>query len=143
MRQLLKKESFKVTFNEDFTAVMEACAEIKREGQDDTWITPEMIKFYTVLHHLNLAQSVEVWQNGELVGGLYGVYLKDKKVFCGESMFARVSNASKVGFITLVKRLQEEGVKLIDCQVYTPHLESLGAAEIPRETFLEFLDNKS
>lgn len=143
MRQLLKKESFKVTFNEDFTAVMEACAEIKREGQDDTWITPEMIKFYTVLHHLNLAQSVEVWQNGELVGGLYGVYLKDKKVFCGESMFARVSNASKVGFITLVKRLQEEGVKLIDCQVYTPHLESLGAAEIPRETFLQFLDNKS
>lgn len=139
MKQVLRKEEFEVTFNKDFPAVIEACAQIKREGQDDTWITPGMIKQYTKLHHLDYAHSVEVWQNKELVGGLYGIYLKDKQVFCGESMFTRVSNASKVGFITLVEKLRAQGVKLIDCQVYTKHLESLGAEEISRDKFLEYL----
>lgn len=139
MKQVMRKDEFEVNFNKDFPAVIEACAQIKREGQDDTWITPGMIKQYTKLHHLGYAHSVEVWKNQELVGGLYGIYLKDKQVFCGESMFARVSNASKVGFITLVGKLRTQGVKLIDCQVYTKHLESLGAEEISRDKFLEYL----
>ncbi|TDN95571.1 leucyl/phenylalanyl-tRNA--protein transferase [Salegentibacter sp. 24] len=139
MKQLFGKEPFEVTFNHDFKAVIEACAAIRRDGQHGTWITSEMIECYTELHQYNLAQSVEVWKGGKLVGGLYGVYLRDKKIFCGESMFAKVSNASKYGFITLVKKLKTEGVKLIDCQVYTQHLESLGAEEIPRKKFLEHL----
>ena len=110
-----------------------------RKGQQGTWITNEMKEAYIHLHELGYAYSVEVWQDAELVGGLYGIYLKEKHVFCGESMFARVSNASKYGFITFVQKLQREGVKLIDCQIYTPHLASLGAEEIPREKFLAFL----
>ncbi|SFG06632.1 leucyl/phenylalanyl-tRNA--protein transferase [Salegentibacter agarivorans] len=140
MKKLFKKEAFKVTFDRDFERVIEACAEIRREGQHGTWITPEIIKSYRELHEFNLARSVEVWQGDELVGGLYGIYLKEQQVFCGESMFARVSNASKYGFITLVNQLKDEGVKLIDCQVYTKHLESLGAEEIPRKRFLKYLE---
>ena len=139
MKQLLRKNKFTVSFNTDFNAVIEACAQIRRDGQHGTWITREMIASYNSLHKLNIAQSVEVWENGDLVGGLYGIYLKDKNMFCGESMFTRVSNASKYGFITLVNKLKEEGVKLIDCQVYTKHLESLGAEEIPRDEFLSYL----
>lgn len=140
MKKLFKKEAFKVTFDQDFERVIEACAEIRREGQHGTWITPEIIKSYRELHEFNLARSVEVWQGDELVGGLYGIYLKEQQVFCGESMFARVSNASKYGFITLVNQLKDEGVKLIDCQVYTKHLESLGAEEIRRKRFLKYLE---
>lgn len=140
MKKLFKKEAFKVTFDQDFERVIEACAEIRREGQHGTWITPEIIKSYRELHEFNLARSVEVWQGDELVGGLYGIYLKEQQVFCGESMFARVSNASKYGFITLVNQLIDEGVKLIDCQVYTKHLESLGAEEIRRKRFLKYLE---
>lgn len=139
MKQLLKKEAFKVTYNDAFETVIENCAAIKRKGQLGTWITPEMKQAYTGLHKKGIAQSVEVWQDGKIVGGLYGIYLKNKKVFCGESMFARVSNASKYGFISLVRKLQEKGVELIDCQVHTAHLESLGAEEISRNEFLEFL----
>ncbi|WP_037317557.1 leucyl/phenylalanyl-tRNA--protein transferase [Salegentibacter sp. Hel_I_6] len=139
MRQLIKKEAFQVTFNENFKEVIEACAEIRREGQHGTWITEEMIKCYEELHEFNMAHSVEVWQDGNLVGGLYGIYLKDKKVFCGESMFTKASNASKYGFIILVERLRNQGVQLIDCQVYTKHLESLGAEEISRAEFLNYL----
>ncbi|SFB83513.1 leucyl/phenylalanyl-tRNA--protein transferase [Zunongwangia mangrovi] len=139
MKQLLKKEAFKVTYNEAFETVIENCAAIKRKGQLGTWITPEMKQAYTGLHKKGIAQSVEVWQDGKIVGGLYGIYLKNKKVFCGESMFARVSNASKYGFISLVRKLQEKGVELIDCQVHTDHLESLGAEEISRNEFLKFL----
>lgn len=141
MKQLLRKNKFTVSFNADFNAVIEACAQIRRDGQHGTWITREMIASYNSLHKLNIAQSVEVWENGDLVGGLYGIYLKDKNVFCGESMFTRVSNASKYGFITLVNKLKEEGIKLIDCQVYTKHLESLGAEEIPRDRFLNYLNS--
>ncbi len=139
MRQLFKKESFQVTYNQDFNGVIENCAVIKRAGQNGTWITQEIKDAYLKLHHLGIVQSVEVWQNSELVGGLYGIYLKEKKIFCGESMFAKVSNASKYGFITYVNKLKEEGVSLIDCQIYTEHLNSLGASEIPRKEFLSFL----
>lgn len=139
MQQLLKKDEFQVSFDEDFEAVISSCAKIKRQGQRGTWITQEMKEAYIELHKLGVARSVEVWQNNKLVGGLYGIYLEEKKIFCGESMFALVSNASKIGFIKLVERLKTEGVKLIDCQVYTKHLESLGAEEIPRKEFIKFL----
>ncbi|MDN3595594.1 leucyl/phenylalanyl-tRNA--protein transferase [Zunongwangia endophytica] len=139
MKQLFKKDAFKVTYNEDFETVIENCAEINRKGQAGTWITDEMKQAYIGLHQKGIAQSVEVWENGQIVGGLYGLYLKQKQVFCGESMFTRVSNASKYGFISMVRRLQKNGVKLIDCQVHTNHLESLGAEEISRKEFLKFL----
>ncbi|MGM1056086.1 MAG: leucyl/phenylalanyl-tRNA--protein transferase [Bacteroidota bacterium] len=139
MKQVLRQDSFRVTFNQDFEAVINKCAAVKRDGQRGTWITSEMQEAYLELFHLGIVQSVEVWQNKELVGGLYGIYLKEKKVFCGESMFATVSNASKFGFIKWVEQLKLEGVKLIDCQIYTAHLESLGAEEISRKEFLEFL----
>ncbi len=140
MKSLLRKEAFRVTYNQDFEAVIENCAEIRRKGQHGTWITPGIKQAYLDLHRLGIAVSVEVWQDNRLVGGLYGIYLKGKKVFCGESMFTKVSNASKYGFIKLVEKLRENGVELIDCQVYTAHLESLGAEEIPRKDFLEYLE---
>lgn len=139
MKQLLRKEAFEVTYNQDFDSVIENCARIFRPGQGSTWITGEIQKAYKELHNLEFAISVEVWQDEGLVGGLYGIYLREKRIFCGESMFSRVSNASKYGFIHLVQKLQAEGVKLIDCQVHTSHLESLGAEEIPREEFMEYL----
>ncbi|PJX21741.1 leucyl/phenylalanyl-tRNA--protein transferase [Psychroflexus sp. S27] len=139
MRKLFRDQKFKVTFNQDFESVIRACAEIPRQGQDGTWITEEMIESYLKLHQLGYAQSVEVYENEKLVGGLYGIYLKEKAVFCGESMFTKVSNASKYGFISLVRKLQEEGVQLVDCQIYTAHLASLGAKEISREAFLSYL----
>jgi len=139
MRQLIRKNEFEVTFNTHFEEVIDACAAIQRPDQEGTWITDEMKKAYTELYKLEYVISVEVWKASELVGGLYGVWLEDKKVFCGESMFAKVSNASKYGFIALVQWLSEKGVKLIDCQVYTKHLASLGAREIPRKEFLKYL----
>lgn len=139
MRQLLRKQAFEVTFNQNFEEVIHACASINREGQGGTWITPEMSNAYIQLHRDGHACSVEVWKNKELVGGLYGVFLKEKGIFCGESMFSRASNASKYGFIKWVQHLRGEGVKLIDCQLHTPHLESLGAEEIPRQEFLKHL----
>lgn len=134
MKQVLRNANFTVTVNKDFSSVIKACAKAKRIGQSGTWITKNMISAYTKLHELGYAKSVEVWQDNELVGGLYGIDLGT--VFCGESMFTKVSNASKVGFITF---LQNTNYKIIDCQVYTQHLESLGAQEISRETFLSFL----
>lgn len=139
MKQLLRKNAFKVTYNENFNAVIENCARIYRPGQGSTWITGEIQKAYKELHNLDFAISVEVWQEDDLVGGLYGIYLREKRIFCGESMFSKVSNASKYGFINLVQKLKNEGVKLIDCQVHTSHLESLGAEEIPREEFMRYL----
>ncbi|WP_418511056.1 leucyl/phenylalanyl-tRNA--protein transferase [Corallibacter sp.] len=135
MKQVLRNTEFEVTVNQDFKQVIAACAKTKRKGQDDTWITQTMIEAYTELHNLGYAKSVEVWLHNELVGGLYGVDVGNG-VFCGESMFAKVSNASKVGFITFI---QHTNYKLIDCQVYTNHLESLGAEEIDRTEFLKFL----
>ncbi len=139
MRPLFNQRRFKVTYNRDFSKVIQSCAEVYRAGQGGTWITAEMIDAYIKLHQLGYAQSVEVWEKDKIVGGLYGIYLKDKRIFCGESMFAKVSNASKYGFITLVKKLRKEGVRLIDCQVYTQHLQRLGAEEIPRSEFLRYL----
>ncbi len=135
MNQVLKKDGFKVTYNQAFDEVILECAKIDRPGQPGTWITQAMIAAYNKLHEMGYATSVEVWQNNMLVGGLYGIDLGNG-VFCGESMFSKKSNASKVGFISFVKSTQ---YKLIDCQLHTEHLESLGAEEMPREDFLKFL----
>ena len=135
MKQILKKDLFKVTENKAFKAVIENCAIAKRKDQNGTWITEEMKQAYLKLHHLGYAKSVEVWQNDQLVGGLYGIEINEN-VFCGESMYAKVSNASKVGFITFI---QNSNYQLIDCQLHTKHLESLGAKHISRLDFINYL----
>ncbi|WP_309642689.1 leucyl/phenylalanyl-tRNA--protein transferase [Flavobacterium sp.] len=137
MRNILKKEVFQVTFNQNFKAVIANCQKIKRDGQNGTWITNEMIEAYNKLHELGIAKSVEVWQDQKLVGGLYGIDLGH--VFCGESMFSLVSNASKVAFISLVNQLKTENYQLLDCQVYNEHLESLGCREINRGDFIKII----
>lgn len=135
MAQVLRNGGFTITVNKDFETVIAECSKSKRSGQSGTWITNNMINAYTKLHHLGYAKSVEVWQNEQLVGGLYGIDLGNG-VFCGESMFAKVSNASKVAFISFI---QNTNYRIIDCQVHTKHLESLGAKEIGREEFLGYL----
>ena len=136
-KKILKDGSFNVTFNQSFDQVVECCASVKRCGQNGTWITEGLKKAYNLLHKEGHAFSVEVWKDFELVGGLYGIDLGD--VFCGESMFSKENNASKIGFIHLIKELTKNGYKLIDCQVPSAHLKSLGAEEISREQFLNFL----
>lgn len=136
MRQILKKGLFRVTFDTDFAAVIEGCRK-PRGDRVGTWIDGAMSEAFCALHALGIAHSVEVWREGELVGGLYGVALG--RCFFGESMFTRESNASKVALIRLCQRLREEGFVVIDCQVYTAHLESMGARMIPRRIFLEML----
>jgi leucyl/phenylalanyl-tRNA---protein transferase len=140
MRNIINQKTFYVTFNQSFRDVMINCQKAKREGQYGTWITDEMIDSYNELFEMKKAISVEVWQNKELVGGLYGVDLGH--VFCGESMFSSVSNASKMAFISLVKYLKERNYKLLDCQIYNDHLDSLGCREIPRTEFMTILKNK-
>lgn len=137
MRPYFNQGKFQVTFDLDFPSVIRSCAEVRREIYEGTWITGEMIDAYVALHQQGYAHSVEVWQDGHLVGGLYGISLG--KMFFGESMFARVGNASKFGFITLVRTLQEKGFRLIDCQQETHHLGSLGARAIPRTYFTALL----
>jgi leucyl/phenylalanyl-tRNA--protein transferase len=134
MRQVLRSGKFTATFDRCFNDVVEACSSAKREGQDGTWITDDMKAAYARLHHEGHAHSVEVWENGSLVGGLYGVHAGD--VFCGESMFSRASNASKTALIWLC---HTERYNLIDCQVYTEHLESMGARMVPREEYIDVL----
>lgn len=134
MRQLLKKNVFTITRNQAFEQVMEYCAGTARPGQDGTWIIPEMQKAYKKMHALGYATSIEVWQNEELVGGLYGI--EQGAVFCGESMFSRVPNASKAALIHLCS---DYDYALIDCQVENPHLLSMGAEVIKRHQFLELL----
>lgn len=136
-RNLLNQNKFKITFNQDFRAVITNCQQVERKEQHGTWITNDLIEAYVKLHEMGLAQSVEVWQKDELVGGLYGVDLGH--VFCGESMFSKVSNASKVAFVSLVNYLKENNYKLLDCQVHNDHLEKLGAFEISREIFMRVL----
>jgi leucyl/phenylalanyl-tRNA---protein transferase len=116
---------------------MKNCRTITRHGQGGTWIQPEMITAYTELHHKGYTLSAEAWQDRKLAGGLYGVLIG--RIFYGESMFSHVSNASKYAFIKLVQHLQQLGIVLIDCQMQTNHLESLGAAFIPRSEFIEYL----
>ena len=140
MRNILNRNIFKVTLNQNFRDVISNCQNVERDGQNGTWITNDMIEAYCKLHDLGMANSVEVWQNEELVGGLYGIDLGH--VFCGESMFSKVSNASKVAFIALVNHLKKENYKLLDCQVYNPHLESLGCREIDRIDFMKILKSK-
>ncbi len=140
MRNILNRNVFKVTFNQNFRDVISNCQNIERDGQNGTWITNDMIEAYCKLHELGIAKSVEVWQDALLVGGLYGIDLGH--IFCGESMFSKVSNASKVAFIALVNHLKAENYKLLDCQVYNPHLESLGCREIERADFMEILKSK-
>ena len=138
MHQIFRKDVFQITFNQNFKEVISQCKITNRKDQEGTWITDEMQKAYLELHKLGIAKSVEVWQNDELIGGLYGIELGT--VFCGESMFSKVSNASKVAFIHLTQKLKKENYKLIDCQVYTDHLASLGAEEIPRKKFIKILE---
>lgn len=135
MKQVLRNSNFVVTVNKNFKTVINHCSKIKRNGQEGTWITKNMIEAYCKLHKLGYAKSVEVWQNNELVGGLYGVDLGNQ-IFCGESMFSKVSNASKVAFVSFI---QNTNYRLIDCQVHTSHLESLGAEHISRKEFIKLL----
>lgn len=137
MQQLFKKNTFEFTINKAFREVISNCQQISREGQDGTWITTDVLDAFTEFHHAGYAHSAEAWLNGELVGGCYGVRMGN--VFFGESMFSKVSNASKFAFIRYAQTLISEGVKLIDCQVYTAHLESLGARMIPRTQFIQLL----
>lgn len=137
MKSLLKKELYRVTYNEAFEAVIHQCKSIERGDGLGTWITDDMQEAYIQLHKKGIAKSVEVWRGDTLVGGLYGVDLGH--VFCGESMFSKESNTSKIAFMHLVKKLQNENYKLLDCQVYNSHLASLGAEEISREDFLRIL----
>ncbi|NND51212.1 MAG: leucyl/phenylalanyl-tRNA--protein transferase [Flavobacteriaceae bacterium] len=136
MKQFIRNADLRITFNTNFRDVISECAKIDRHGQDSSWITASMIDAYCQLHELGYAKSVEVWQDDQLVAGLYGVDLGNS-VFCGESMFTKLSNASKAGFINFV---QSTSYKLIDCQVYTSHLESLGAEYISRSEFISFLN---
>lgn len=137
MKKIFRDQTFTYTENKAFREVIINCSEAYRKEQDGTWITTEMIEAYCKLHEMGIAKSIEVWQNDELVGGFYGVEMGN--VFCGESMFAKVSNASKAGFIQFVAKYHKK-YELIDCQVYTQHLASLGAMEIPSDVFLEYLE---
>ncbi|MCK5505951.1 MAG: leucyl/phenylalanyl-tRNA--protein transferase [Thermodesulfovibrionia bacterium] len=137
LRQLIKKNIFKIKMDTAFESVIRSCADVHRENEGETWITDEMIDAYIRLHNAGYAHSVESWFEGKLVGGLYGVALGS--AFFGESMFTIKSNASKVAFTTLVQQLIKWDFRLIDCQLRTKHLLSLGAREIPRSEFLKIL----
>ncbi|MDO3695835.1 leucyl/phenylalanyl-tRNA--protein transferase [Wenyingzhuangia sp. chi5] len=140
LKQIIKKNIFTVTFNQHFKEVIHNCKTINRYDGLGTWITDDMQQAYINLHELGIAKSVEVWHNNELVGGLYGI--DQQHVFCGESMFSKVSNASKIAFAWLNNYLVENNYDLLDCQVHNEHLESLGAYEIPRQEFLDILTKK-
>jgi leucyl/phenylalanyl-tRNA--protein transferase len=138
MKVLLKRNAFEFTVNKAFTEVINNCKTSPRKEQAGTWITEEVTAAYILLHQLGHAHSAEAWLNGELVGGCYGIRMGS--AFFGESMFSKTANASKYAFISYVELLKKENVALIDCQVYTPHLESLGAGMIDREEFMQLLD---
>ena len=136
MKKILDRKVFQFTENQCFEAVIRNCQQINRKDQDGTWLSEELIKAFLELHRYDLAKSFEVWQDEELVGGFYGLQIG--KVFCGESMFSKVSNASKAGFINFVESHKNQ-LEVIDCQSHTPHLESLGARMIPKREFLHIL----
>jgi leucyl/phenylalanyl-tRNA--protein transferase len=137
MESLIRKKHFRFTVNTAFPQVIRSCKELQRKGQDGTWITDELENSVNQLHQLGFAHSAEAWLGDELVGGLYGIRMGN--LFFGESMFSKASNASKFAFIKYVQQLKSENVYLVDCQVYTEHLESLGAEMIPRAKFTEAL----
>lgn len=137
LKKTIKKDLFRITMDQAFERVIIACAQTRRENDEGTWIVDEMINAYCELHASGFAHSVEAWQNEKLAGGLYGVSLG--KCFFGESMFTRITNASKVAFVALVNHLNALGFDLIDCQITTEHLVSFGAHEIPRALFLDQL----
>jgi leucyl/phenylalanyl-tRNA---protein transferase len=139
LRKVIQQQAFEIRINTAFESVIVACANTARPGQDGTWISEEMAQAYSELHKLGYAHSVEAWQNGTLVGGCYGV--KIGRMFYGESMFHHVSNASKVAFAHLVQWLNAQQVGMIDCQMYTPLLASFGAYEIPRDRFIEIMND--
>jgi len=139
MRKILRDGVFTFSENKCFRQVLNECRNTYRKGQDGTWLSEELIQSLVKLHEDGIAKSIEVWQNEELVGGLYGIQIG--KVFCGESMFAKVSNASKAGFIHFIQSHQEE-LDLIDCQVHSEHLESLGAEMISKKEYLTILKNQ-
>lgn len=138
MEKLYQQHQFTITRNTCFADVIRNCQQVNRKGQEGTWINEEIIAAFTQLHHEGLAQSVEIWQNDVLVGGLYGVDL-DKRIFCGESMFSKVTNASKIAFVYLVKYLQKNNYILLDCQMYNDYLAQLGAYTIPRNEYLKYI----
>lgn len=138
MRPYLNQQKFKVTFDSAFSDVINQCKKPRKgQSKSNTWITEDMVKAYEKLHSRGFAHSVEVWKEDQLVGGLYGVALG--KCFFGESMFTKVNNASKLGFITLVKKLEAVGFNLIDCQQQTRHLASLGARPVSRTDFQQLM----
>ena len=138
MRPIINQKKFELRINTSFREVIKNCKTIQRDGQSGTWITNDIVKSYTQLHEMGIAHCAESWQDGELVGGLYGI--KMGKVFFGESMFSKQSNASKFAFIQYVQQLQSEGIELIDCQMETEYLASLGASFITRDYFMKELE---
>ena len=137
LRKSIANKGFIVKSNKNFEEVIRSCAKIKRNHEDGTWISEEFIKAYTNLHKLDIAFSIECYLKDELVGGLYGVLIGD--IFCGESMFSLVPDASKVAFYHLCQQAKQNGIKIIDCQVYNDHLASLGAFEITRNEYFNLL----
>ena len=137
-KKTIRDNPFVITFNKSFVEVVKSCATVKRFGQSGTWITKGLMKTYEELHKKGKAYSVEVWENYELVGGLYGIDIGN--IFCGESMFTKKNNASKLAFIFLVNELSKNDYKMIDCQVPSAHLRNLGAEEITRKEFIDFLN---
>ena len=140
MRKIMRDEVFTFTENKCFREVIEECKDTFRKDQDGTWLSDELVNSIVKLHEAGIAKSIEVWQNGELVGGFYGIQIG--KIFCGESMFAKVSNASKAGFIYFIQS-QKENLELIDCQIHSEHLESLGATMISKKDYLNRLKNNN
>lgn len=141
IRNLINRNIFQVTYNQCFEKVIEGCKTIVRKDQLGTWLTDDMKEAYMRLHQMGYAKSIEVWQNKELVGGLYGMDLGN--FFVGESMFSRVSNASKIAFVWLVNHLKNNDYLLLDCQVHNHYLEQLGAFEITRNSYLKIIQHKS
>jgi leucyl/phenylalanyl-tRNA--protein transferase len=137
LKKQIKRGGYELKMDTAFAQVLEGCASVPRPGQTGTWLIPEMVDAYNRLHDLGFAHSIEAWQDGKLVGGLYGVSLG--AAFFGESMFARAPDASKVAFVACVRQLDHWGIGLIDCQVHTEHLERFGAYEVPRLRYLEML----
>ncbi|TNE48754.1 MAG: leucyl/phenylalanyl-tRNA--protein transferase [Deltaproteobacteria bacterium] len=137
LRKAIRKRPYTITLDQAFSRVMKACAQTPRPGQNGTWITQDMLRAYEEMHRLGLAHSVEAWEGDQLVGGAYGICLGG--LFCGESMFAHAPNASKISFSALIHQMYRWDIRLIDCQVYTEHLDSLGGFEVPRYVFLQKL----